>query len=80
MLHISIALVLILGPIISNYSGFTRCASVEWFSQKELFPLLEYDLLETQTYTVVFFLKAKNENYQAAYIPVNLGLRKSFLQ
>lgn len=42
--------------------------------------MLEYDLLEVQPYTGVFFLNAELENYEGVYIPVNIGFRKSFIQ
>ena len=42
--------------------------------------MLEYDLLEVQPYAGIFILQAKNVDYEGAYIPVNLGFRKSFIQ
>lgn len=52
----------------------------EWFAEQCLFPLLEYDLLEVQPYAGIFFMQSTKEVNNAAYIPVNLGFRKSFLQ
>lgn len=51
----------------------------EWFPKNCIFPMLEYDLLEVQPYAGIFFLNSSNFENKAAYIPVNLGFRKSFL-
>ena len=59
---------------------FSQSASPEWFARKCIFPMLEYDLLEVQPYAGIFILQAKNVDYEGAYIPVNLGFRKSFIQ
>ena len=59
---------------------FSQSASPEWFARKCIFPMLEYDLLEVQPYAGIFVLQAKNVDYEGAYIPVNLGFRKSFIQ
>ena len=55
-------------------------SSHEWFPKNSLFPMLEYDLLEVQPYAGFFFLHSDKVENNAAYIPVNLGLRKSFIQ
>ncbi|MDA3891879.1 MAG: DUF1207 domain-containing protein [Salinivirgaceae bacterium] len=51
-----------------------------WFPSESEFPLIEYDLLETQVYTGAFYLNAEKVDYQGVFIPVNIGLRKPFLQ
>lgn len=52
---------------------------VEWFPSNSVFPNLAYDLLELQTYTGVFLLNANAISYEGAYIPVNLAIKKTFL-
>jgi hypothetical protein len=52
----------------------------EWFPKNSVFPLLEYDLLEVQPYAGILFLNSNTIENNAAYIPVNLGFRKSFFQ
>ncbi len=59
---------------------FPQKGDSEWFPEKCIFPFLEYDLLEVQPYTGILMLRSKNIDYEGVYIPVNLGLRKSFLQ
>lgn len=54
--------------------------SLQWFPENGLFPFLEYDLLEVKPYVGVFILNTDSANDQGAYIPVNIGFRKSFLQ
>jgi len=54
--------------------------SPEWFAEHCLFPRLEYDLLEFQPYAGIFYLHSNEMEIDAAYIPVNIGFRKSFLQ
>jgi hypothetical protein len=51
-----------------------------WFPEKCVFPLLEYDLLEVQPYAGIFYMHSNKTDNDAAYIPVNLGFRKPFLQ
>lgn len=52
----------------------------QWFPSSPIFPTLEYDLLETQIYSGIFYLNAEKEDFSSAYIPVNLGFTKSFIQ
>ena len=54
--------------------------SLEWFPERAIFPFLEYDLLEVKPYVGVFLLNADSVDYEGAYIPVNIGFRKSFMQ
>ncbi len=64
-------------------SAFTAKSSdtcFHWFPKTKIFPLLSYDLLETQPYSGIFYLKARTVDYEGAYIPVNLGFQKSMLQ
>lgn len=73
--------VFVLALLISNWSQvYAQSNSPEWFVQKCVFPLLEYDLLEVQPYAGLMFLYPKNIDYEGLYIPVNIGFRKSFLQ
>ncbi|PKP08103.1 MAG: hypothetical protein CVU09_17355 [Bacteroidetes bacterium HGW-Bacteroidetes-4] len=51
-----------------------------WFPDSRVFPRLSFDLLETQTYAGLFYLNSENQTYQGAYLPVNLGLQKVFVQ
>lgn len=51
-----------------------------WFPDSAVFPNLAYDLLECQFYTGTFSLEAKKTKYTGAYIPVNIGVKKAFLQ
>lgn len=51
-----------------------------WFAKNCLFPQLAYDLLEFQPYAGIFYLHSKQKGSDAAYIPVNIGFRKSFFQ
>ncbi len=50
-----------------------------WFPKQCVFPLLQYDLLEVQPYAGIFYIHSNKTEKDAAYIPVNLGFRKSFL-
>lgn len=54
--------------------------SLQWFPKKGLFPFLEYDLLEVKPYFGVFVLNSDSVDYDGAFIPVNIGFRKSFMQ
>ncbi len=54
--------------------------SLQLFPKKGLFPFLEYDLLEVKPYVGVFILNTDSANNNGAYIPVNIGFRKSFMQ
>jgi len=51
----------------------------EWFPNKCIFPLLEFDLLEVQPYAGIFYMHSNKIKNDAAYIPVNLGFRKAIL-
>lgn len=62
------------------HQAFPQSDSLLWFPKKSLFPLLEYDLLEVKPYLGVFILNADSVDYDGAYIPVNIGFRKSFIQ
>ena len=42
--------------------------------------MLDYDLLEVQPYAGMFYLHSDKIDLNAAYIPVNLGFRKSVFQ
>ena len=52
----------------------------EWLAKNCVFPLLDYDLLEVQPYAGIFYLRSDKVDLNAAYIPVNLGFRKSIFQ
>jgi hypothetical protein len=52
----------------------------KWFPRHCTFPLLRYDLLEVQPFAGIFYLHSNKTDKNAAYIPVNLGFRKSFLR
>jgi hypothetical protein len=54
--------------------------SLQWFPKNGLFPFLEYDLLEVKPYVGVFILNTDSAKNNGAYIPVNIGFRKSFIQ
>ena len=54
--------------------------SLQWFPDKGIFPFLEYDLLEVKPYVGLFILNTDSTKDKGAYIPVNIGFRKSFLQ
>jgi hypothetical protein len=60
--------------------AFSQSDSLQWFPKKGLFPFLEYDLLEVKPYVGVFILNADSMDNGGAYIPVNIGFRKSFMQ
>jgi hypothetical protein len=71
-----IALLLFSNPL----QVFSQNDSTGWFPKTELYPLLEYDLLEVQPYAGIFFLESSKVDYNGVYIPVNIGFRKSFLR
>jgi len=52
----------------------------EWLAKNCVFPQLEYDLLEVQPYAGIFYLHSNKIDLNAAYIPVNIGFRKSIVQ
>jgi hypothetical protein len=60
--------------------AFGQSDSLQWFPKKGVFPFLEYDLLEVKPYVGVFILNADSVDSDGAYIPVNIGFRKSFMQ
>lgn len=51
-----------------------------WFPDTTLFPSLHYDLLENHFYTGSFILSSQSVDYSGAYIPVNIGIQKAFMQ
>ena len=59
--------------------AFAQSDSLQWFPKKGLFPFLEYDLLEVKPYVGVFILNGDSIDNDGAYIPVNIGFRKSFM-
>jgi len=65
---------------VSNFTIFAQVKTTKWFPEQSLFPVLEYDLLETQVYSGIFYLNPDTIKYKGAYIPVNLGIRKTFFQ
>ncbi|MBT3243094.1 MAG: DUF1207 domain-containing protein [Bacteroidetes bacterium] len=68
--------------ISSTVTSFTQAQSsnFQWFPGSQIFPALEYDLLETQVYSGIFYLNTEKEDFTSAYIPVNLGFTKPFMQ
>jgi hypothetical protein len=64
----------------SAHQAFTQSDSLRWFPKKGVFPFLEYDLLEVKPYVGVFILNGDSIDSDGAYIPVNIGFRKSFMQ
>lgn len=66
--------------LISSNVVQSQDSTFGWFPKSNLFPLLTYDLLETQPYAGIFFLNAASVSYKGAYIPVNIGFRKAFCQ
>ena len=59
---------------------YSQSDSLQWFAQKGVFPFLQYDLLEVQPFTGVMYLEAQDVDFKGAYIPVNIGFKKSFIQ
>ncbi len=70
--------VLVIWVLISDFT-FAKQNQSEWFPDKCIFPLLEFDLLEVQPYAGIFYMHSNKINNNAAYIPVNLGFRKAIL-
>lgn len=60
--------------------AFTQSDSLQWLPKKGLFPFLEYDLLEVKPYVGFFILNTDSADNNGAYIPVNIGFRKSFIE
>ena len=60
--------------------AFGQSDSLQWFPKKGVFLFLEYDLLEVKPYVGVFILNSDSTKDEGAYIPVNIGFRKSFMQ
>jgi len=68
-------------PLFFNaQQAYPQKDSLQWFPENGLFPFLEYDLLEVKPYVGVFILNTDSAKDKGAYIPVNIGFRKSFLQ
>ncbi|NNF20884.1 MAG: DUF1207 domain-containing protein [Saprospiraceae bacterium] len=76
----SIKSVLIVLLFLCPFNIYSQNDSTQWFPSAELYPLLEYDLLEVQPYSGIFFLESSEIEYDGVYIPVNIGYRKSFIR
>lgn len=76
---LTIITIFILSPSLTTHS-YAQSKKFQWFLNSPIFPTLQFDLLEAQTYSGIFYLNAEKENFSSAYIPVNLGLTKQFMQ
>lgn len=66
--------------MVNTQNVYSQSDSTGWFPSTELYPLLEYDLLEVQPYSGIFFLESSEVDFDGVYIPVNIGFRKSFIR
>jgi hypothetical protein len=66
--------------LIGHRASLAQDRRSEWFAESCLFPMLQYDLLEVQPFAGVFYLTGTGQYPDAAYIPVNLGFRKSIFK
>lgn len=63
-----------------SFHAISQNRSFGWFPDSTFFSSLNYDLLENNFYTGVLILEAQSIEYNGAFIPVNIGLQKTFLE